>query len=121
MKLLHYLRRLYSLDTLDTRFTTSARTPPQPGTSDIRSRIDSAKSSPLGKDSNVAPENRDGLAAGARGASPSRWGTPEFFVYYLIFILVVPMMFKVAFDVSKRELTLLLVPISNLWLSDRAD
>jgi hypothetical protein len=66
MKLFHCLRRLYSLDTLDTRFTNS-------------------KSS-----SAVQAE-----------APPSKWRTLEFYVYYVVFIVAVPQMFKVSYDVSK--------------------
>ncbi|KXG48256.1 Membrane bound O-acyl transferase, MBOAT [Penicillium griseofulvum] len=74
-----WLRRIYSLDTLDTRFTSSATT------ADTRS---SAK---------------DARNAVAQGASPSLWRTPEFFVYYLFFIILVPLMFKTVIDVSKES------------------
>jgi hypothetical protein len=69
MKLFTYLWRLYSLDTLDTRFANS-------------------KSS-----STIQAE-----------ASLSKWRTPEFYIYYVIFIVVVPQMFKVSYDVSKGAL-----------------
>ncbi|KAJ5959615.1 Membrane bound O-acyl transferase MBOAT [Penicillium vulpinum] len=78
-----WLRRVYSLDTLDTRFTSSA-TPSHPDT-----RPSSAKD---------ARAN-----ATAQGASPSLWRTPEFFVYYLFFIILVPLMFKTVIDASKES------------------
>lgn len=103
MTLLQYAQRLYSLDTLDTRFVTSSRTPPQENASDTRSHIDPARPSPTESGSRSA--RVPGSKADA-GTSPSRWWTSEFFVYYLVFILAVPMMFKVTYDVSKRLLTL---------------
>ncbi|CAG8439457.1 1794_t:CDS:2 [Ambispora gerdemannii] len=33
--------------------------------------------------------------------NPSRWNTLEFYCYYLVFIICVPMMFKIAIDLSK--------------------
>jgi hypothetical protein len=76
-----WLRRVYSLDTLDTRFTSTAITP--------------------------APDTRPSKDARtnaiAQGASPSLWRTPEFFIYYLFFIILVPLMFKTVIDASKGE------------------
>lgn len=75
-----WLRRVYSLDTLDTRFTSSA-TPAHTNTRPSKARNASAQS-----------------------ASPSPlWRTPEFFVYYLFFIIFVPLMFKTVIVVSKGE------------------
>ena len=103
MGLFAMFKRLYSLDTLDTRFTTSSRTPPR----DTRSRIDPAQPSSgrtvLGKDEKESKT----VAESSSEASPSRWRKPEFFVYYFAFITVVPMMFKVTYDVSKGDTHLL--------------
>ena len=86
MQLLYWLRQLYSLDTLDTRFTASADTP---------TRV-AADTRP--------PSKKDGRAkAIANGASPSKWNTPEFYFYYVVHLIVVPMMFKTAMDVSQGE------------------
>ena len=92
MNLLHYAARLYSLNTLDTRFTTSSKTPP--------SHIDPARPSP-----DEAPYKKDKSRAGelAKGASPSRWRSPEFIYHGLVFLIAVPLMFKTAYDVSKRK------------------
>lgn len=76
-----WLRRVYSLDTLDTRFTSSA-TPAH---------------------TNTRPSSKDTRNATTQGASPSLWRTPEFFVYYLFFIILVPLMFKTVIDVSKGK------------------
>ena len=37
------------------------------------------------------------------GAQPSKWNTPEYYVYYLFFLTVPAMMFKSVYDVSKPE------------------
>lgn len=79
--LLHWLQRLYSLDTLDTRFT--------------------AHSTPITGDAKSIPEKDARANAIANGASPSKWRTPEFYLYYFVHLTVVPMMFKVAMDVSQ--------------------
>lgn len=82
--LFSWLRRIYSLDTLDTRFTTSASTPAR-AANDAR-----------------PPSAKDARAnAIAQNASPPLWWTPEFFVYYFFFITLVPLMFKTVIDASK--------------------
>lgn len=82
--LFSWIRRLYSLDTLDTRFTVSASTP-------LKAASDARPASAKDARANAI----------AHGASPSKWNTPEFFGYYFVFITVVPMMFKTVVDVSK--------------------
>ena len=92
MSLLHYAGRLYSLDTLDTRLTTSSKTPP--------SRIDPARPSP---DEASYKDSRSGADELAKGASQSRWRSPEFIYHGLVLFVAVPLMFKTAYDVSKRK------------------
>ncbi|RDW78553.1 putative glycerol:H+ symporter (Gup1) [Aspergillus mulundensis] len=87
LSLLSWFRRLYSLDTLDTRFTVPANVPVKLAAEDTRSG--SAKD---------ARSN-----AVANSASPSRWGTLEYYVYYLIFLVAVPLMFKTVVDVSQES------------------
>ena len=95
MSLLQYAERLYSLDTLDTRFINSSKTlPPQ---------IDPARSSRDRADYSTGRKERDGAEEQSRGASPPRWRTPEFAYHGLIFLVIVPFMFKTAYDVSKRK------------------
>lgn len=74
-----WLRRVYSLDTLDTRFTSTA-------TPDTRRPAKDSRANAI-----------------AQGASPSLWRTPEFFIYYIFFIVLVPLMFKTVSDASKGE------------------
>ncbi|KAJ6028482.1 Glycerol uptake protein 1 [Penicillium herquei] len=84
--LFSWLRRIYSLDTLDTRFTSTATTP-----------------------GNAAADTRPAAAKDARAnaiaqnAPAPLWRTPEFFVYYLFFITLVPLMFKTVVDASKES------------------
>lgn len=90
MSLLRYAERLYSLDTLDARFTTSSKTPPSPA-------------DPARPSLNDAGYKR-GRAGGEEideGASSPRWRSPEFMYHGLVFVVIVPLMFKTVYDVSK--------------------
>ena len=82
--------RLYSLDTLDTRFTSSAKTP--------NSRIDPATSLP-----NETRGGRNEQQAIAEEANPPKWKSVEFAVYGFVFLTVIPLMFWTAYDVSRRK------------------
>ena len=95
MSLLQYAGRLFSVATLDTRFTVPSKPP--------LTRIDPARPSPgevqpktLGK----TKTRRDEIAS---GASPPRWKSREFVYHGLVFLVVVPLMFKTVFDVSRRK------------------
>lgn len=92
MDLLYYFRKLYSLDTLDTRFVISSSVPPRQQATELREQPQRASSAESSKAS-----RRDA----AQGAQPSKWNTPEFYLYYLVHLIAVPSMFKVAIDVSK--------------------
>lgn len=100
MTLLQLFWTCYSLETLDTRFTTSSRTLQG-------SQTDPAKPPP------PKEENRNSqviisqkTASQHTESSPSLWTTPEFLFYYLIFIVCVPLMFKAVYDVSQRKSSL---------------
>ena len=75
--------QLFSLDVLDKRLTTPSKAP-------VKAEIDPAKPVPRSQ----LPD----------GASPSLWNTPEFYFYYLVFIVAVPLMFKSVIDVSRRKM-----------------
>ncbi|KAK0729264.1 MBOAT, membrane-bound O-acyltransferase family-domain-containing protein [Apiosordaria backusii] len=77
---LSLLSQLYSLDTLDTRFTT----PP------------ASLTNPL-----PVPRRDSDVSRPASGAESPKWKTPEFLLYYLVFLLVIPAMFYVAYSVSR--------------------
>jgi hypothetical protein len=79
-----FFRRLYSLETLDTRFVTSSNTPPSANKDGAASK---------------APEKAKAQSEGG----PSRWFTPEFIFYYVIFVIVFPLMIKAPIDASQRK------------------
>lgn len=85
--ILSWFRRLYSLDTLDTRFIVSSNTPLKAVAADTRS----------------APAKDARANAVASNASTSKWRTPEFWTYYVIFVIAVPLMFKTVIEVSQRS------------------
>ncbi|KAL4970698.1 putative glycerol:H+ symporter (Gup1) [Aspergillus stella-maris] len=87
LSFLSWFRRLYSLDTLDTRFTVPAKTPVKVAAEDTRS----------GSAKDARPN------AVADRASPSKWGTLEFYVYYAVFAIAIPLMFKTVIGVSQES------------------
>ncbi len=78
---LSFLRSVYDVGNLDTRFTTPSSVPNRTAV-EARSDLAAAKPDPRAK--------------------PALWGTPEFLVYSLLVTAVVPCMFWVAYDVSRR-------------------
>lgn len=96
MSLLSYIRSLYFLDTLDTRFTNPSSTP-------YKTVIEARKNaSGYEKDHSIPGEGVRTDFSGRPIAQPSKWKTTEFYFYYVVFIVIVPYMFWVAFDVSRR-------------------
>jgi len=97
MNLFSYIRSIYQLDTLDTRFTNSSTTPyKRPVTAQIdptysKASEDLPQGVPIKLDRNGRPI-----------AQPSKWNTSEFYFYYFVFLTIVPYMFWVAYDVSRR-------------------
>ena len=88
MGLLTFASGIYNLDTLDTRFTSSSSAP-------YRTVIDS-RSDPNGDgEGNWKVKSR---------SKPSKWKTPEFSFYILVVALVIPYIFWVCYDVSRRTL-----------------
>ncbi|PYH90038.1 glycerol:H+ symporter [Aspergillus ellipticus CBS 707.79] len=79
------LRRLYSLDTLDTRLTVSSTTPPK-AAADTRGSAKDARANEI-----------------ARNAPPPKWRTLEFYIYYIVFLIAVPLMFITAVGVSQES------------------
>lgn len=93
MSLLYFFRRLYALDTLDTRFTYSSKTPIQ--ATNTEHDVDTSK--PAAANGGSATSQTRALA----NTQPSRWNTPEYYIYYLVFLVAVPLMFYVPYSVSK--------------------
>lgn len=94
MSLFSYIRSIYALDTLDTRFTNSSSTPYK--------AIDPVASTSK-RDDSISGSSGKTDRQGRPVAQPSLWNTPEFYVYYLVFIIAVPYMFWIAYDVSRRQ------------------
>lgn len=87
------LRRLYTADVLDTRFVPDSHDPLPLSASVF------AETSTLPRKAGEPPKKP--LPAGAQ---VSKWRTPEFKVYYAVFIYVVPSMLKQAYDISQGRL-----------------
>jgi D-alanyl-lipoteichoic acid acyltransferase DltB (MBOAT superfamily) len=91
---LQLLRQLYSLDTLDTRFVVPAKAPPKEALE--QPRDDAARPS---TSQNRRLQGRGGIEDVTR----SRWNTPEFYFYFLVIAVAVPLMFKSVYDVSQES------------------
>ncbi|KAH8144624.1 uncharacterized protein LAJ45_11392 [Morchella importuna] len=76
MRLISTLRDIFSLETLDSRFTDGT----------LKTAHESRESKKVREE-----------------AGPARWKTPEFFLYYVVFAIAVPSMFKVAIDLSQES------------------
>ncbi|KAL8960727.1 MAG: hypothetical protein Q9193_002615 [Seirophora villosa] len=102
MSLLSYSKRLFSLDTLDTRFTGSSWPPSSTSSSSEKpQRIDPAKSvTGLDAQDGVSKAGQP-QGKGKDNAEPSKWATPEFFLYYIVIGTAVPLMLKSVYDVSQ--------------------
>lgn len=100
MSLLQFLRNLYDVDTLDTRFTTPSTVPYKPSLP--RTGTGNRKDDQPGRTALSTDSRRDGTLSIIERSEPSKWRTPEFYVYYFLFLVIVPYMFWVAYDVSRR-------------------
>ncbi|KAF1839744.1 glycerol:H+ symporter-like protein [Decorospora gaudefroyi] len=89
-----FVRQLYSLDTLDTRFVVPATAPP-------REALEEAKLDPAGPIP-VEDSNRGSRSSGDN-VQPPRWNTTEFYFYYVAIIASVFFMFKAVLDVSQES------------------
>ena len=95
-----FWRKLYSLETLDTRFVTPSNTPLGTAASfELNpTRIGTSEQQNATASSSGPP--RSGLPP---SATPPLWDTVEFYVYYFLFVTIVPLMCYVAYSVSKRR------------------
>lgn len=93
--MLQHIRRLYSLDTLDARFTASKSS----SLKNLGAGRHTTRSSGVAPAGDIAA----GEATRSSGISASLWATTEFYVYYVVFIVAIPLMFKVANEVSNRK------------------
>lgn len=99
MLLTDSIRRMYSLDILDPRFISSAPSPSDPS---VKPRTSSSRT-PLADIKYHDGHSREGVQSLPNGAKPSRWGTPEYWLYYVLFFGALGWMFKVAVDVSRGK------------------
>ncbi|KAI1104593.1 MBOAT-domain-containing protein [Jackrogersella minutella] len=85
MGVLSFFSKIYTLDTLDTRFTITSTTPYKA----------------------VIEERKDAVASKERAAkwrsqgNPSRWNTLEFYLYYVYLGFIIPCMFYIAYNASR--------------------
>jgi hypothetical protein len=89
---LRFIRQLYSLDTLDTRFIVPATAPP-------KEALEDAKLDPAGPI--PAQDSREKGKNEGDNVHSSRWNTHEFYFYYVAIICSVLFMFKAVLEVSK--------------------
>lgn len=93
---LSYIRQLYSLDTLDTRFVVPATAPPKEALEEAK--VDPANPLPV-------PDAKDKSRSGFDYSQQSRWRTPEFYFYYVSISASIFFMFKLVIDCSKGTFT----------------
>lgn len=96
----HSFRKIYCLDTLDTRFSIPANVPPKHANTELQ-EVPAVASSSTQRVSKSRPDGAP--TQSLPDAKPSLWGTWEFYVYYFVFITCVPLMFKAVYDVSQRR------------------
>ncbi|KAK3207262.1 hypothetical protein GRF29_103g341037 [Pseudopithomyces chartarum] len=101
---LRYIRQLYSLDTLDTRFVVPANAPPKEALE--LANLDPAQPLPV---RNGQVKSREPI----EGVQPSRWNTLEFKIYGVLITIVVFFMFKSVLDVSIGQIWTLLATTST--------
>lgn len=93
---LSFIRHLYSLDTLDTRFVVPATSPPKEALQVLKE----ATLDPASPNS-TTPPNRTDRSNTADHIQPPRWRTNEFYLYYIVISASVFFMFKLVLDCSK--------------------
>jgi hypothetical protein len=100
---LQFFRQLYSLDTLDTRFVV-------PATATPKEALKEAELDPLGP---LPARNGEvkGKGSGEK-VHPSRWNTPEFYVYYVSISASIFMMFKLVLQASKGRYTVIVKSVT---------
>ena len=95
MSWLHYVKRMYSLDTLDTRFTTSSKVP-------LRPERDGAIADVKLPAQAILQSKAEHRASPA--TQPPKWKTLEFYLYYLIMVFVSFLLVKCMYEMSQGQL-----------------
>ncbi|KAF2129894.1 glycerol:H+ symporter-like protein [Dothidotthia symphoricarpi CBS 119687] len=91
---LRYVRQLYSLDTLDTRFVVPATAPPKEALEEAK--LDPAGPLPVSNGKGKSRDPNDNV-------QPSRWNTPEFYFYFVVVVVCLFFMMKSVVDVSSAS------------------
>jgi len=99
MSIFSYVRSIYALDTLDTRFTNASSTSYQT-VIDTRAETSAIQAK---RDDSVPGSGGKLDRKGRPLAQPSLWRTKEFTFYYFVFATIVPYMFWICYDVSRRK------------------
>jgi len=97
---LQFWQKLYSLETLDTRFVIPSNTPP--GVTAASFELNPTRPGLPEQQNAIVSPNKPPRSGSAPGTRPPLWNTVEFYVYYFFFITIVPLMCYVPYTVSKR-------------------
>jgi hypothetical protein len=97
---LQFWQKLYSLETLDTRFVIPSNTPP--GVTAVGFELNPTRLGLPEQQNAVASLSGPPRSGPVSGARPPLWNTAEFYVYYFLFVTIVPLMCYVPYTVSKR-------------------
>ena len=109
MASLRYVQKLFSLETLDTRFTISSKAP----TSNEQLLSEPSRTVPNDTGYNLR-SRRNGSTNKDAELSASKWRSPEFIAYAAVFLVAVPLMFKSVYDVSNRTYAFLIGTIEAM-------
>ncbi|KAH7027397.1 MBOAT family protein [Microdochium trichocladiopsis] len=86
---LTFLRNLYDLDTLDTRFTNPATVP-------YKTVVDA-------RNDRDAKSSKERAASWNLSGQPSKWNTPEFYFYLIYIGAILPAMFYIPYQASRYD------------------
>jgi hypothetical protein len=100
MRWLQFWQKLYSLETLDTRFVIPSNTPPRVTATGFE--LNPTRLGLPDQQNAVASLSGPPRSGSVPGTKPSLWNTAEFYVYYFLFVTIVPLMCYVPYTVSKR-------------------
>ena len=101
MGFLRDIRDLYSLETLDTRFIASTRTQRPEREHGHRQKLTDLDEGANGTPD--SPRSLNNARSKTQNATTTRWSSLEFLLYYIVILVAVPLMFKAAYDVSRRK------------------
>lgn len=107
---LSFIKGIYALDTIDTRFTTPSGVPYRRRQNendgngkreDDRGGLGLERTTTASTTSGSGNTERERVGGIAAETLRTKWDTLEFYLYYLVVVIAVPYMFWVAYDVSR--------------------